>query len=75
MSTTSPVTLVRPPSIEEVIKRRRPLRNVNKEVAEKISPLDKWALWITVHVGSMGFFLIIFGWTAIWLGCASDVEF
>jgi uncharacterized membrane protein len=68
MSRTSRVTLERPPSIEEVIKRRRPLRNVNKEAAEKITPLDKLALWITVHVGSMGFFIIIFAWTAIWLG-------
>jgi uncharacterized membrane protein len=68
MSTTSPVTLVQPPSVDEVIKHRKPLRNVNKEAAEKITPLDKLALWITVHVGSMGFFIIIFLWTAIWLG-------
>src|SRR5205807_2424947 len=25
------------------------------------------AVWITDHVGTMGFFLIIFCWTAIWL--------
>jgi len=68
MNTTSPVTLVRPPSVKEVIKRRRPLRNVNKEAGKKITPLNRMALWITIHVGSMGFFLIIFGWTAIWLG-------
>jgi uncharacterized membrane protein len=68
MSTTSPETLARPPSVEEVIGRRRPLRNVNKEAALKITPLDRVALWITIHVGSMGFFLVIFGWTAIWLG-------
>jgi uncharacterized membrane protein len=30
--------------------------------------LDKVAVWITDHVGSMGFFMIIFVWTAIWLG-------
>ena len=68
MSATTPVTLVRPPSAEEVIKRRRPLGNVNKEAAAKITALDKLALWITVHVGSMGFFIIVFAWTAIWLG-------
>lgn len=68
MHTASPTIPGQPPSLTEVIKRRRPLRNVNKEVAEKISALDKLALWITVHVGSMGFFLIIFAWTAIWLG-------
>ena len=26
------------------------------------------ALWITNHVGSMGFFVIIFLWTTLWLG-------
>jgi uncharacterized membrane protein len=41
---------------------------VNKEAAAKITPLNKLALWITVHVGSMGFFIIIFAWTVIWLG-------
>src|SRR5271157_5662274 len=68
MSATSPATLLPPPSVEEVIKRRRPLRNVHKEVLQTFSPLDRLALWITVRVGSMGFFLAIFGWTVIWLG-------
>ena len=26
------------------------------------------ALWITERVGTMGFFLVIFGWTSVWLG-------
>jgi uncharacterized membrane protein len=68
MSTTSPATPRHPPSVEAIINRRRPLRNVHKEVLETIKPLDRLALWITVHVGSMGFFLTIFGWTALWLG-------
>ena len=29
--------------------------------------MDKLALWITTKVGTMGFFLIIFVWTVIWL--------
>ena len=68
MSTTSPTTPLQPPSLEAVIKRRRPLRNVHQEVLQSISPLDRLALWITVRVGSMGFFLGIFGWTVCWLG-------
>ncbi len=68
MNTTAPTISGKPPSIEEVIKRRKPLRNVNQEAAEKITPLDKLALWITVHVGSMGCFLVISAWTGIWLG-------
>jgi uncharacterized membrane protein len=67
VSTTSSTTPARPPSLVEVMRRRRPLRNVNKEAAEKITPLDRLALWITIRVGSMGFFLIVFGWTAIGL--------
>jgi len=55
-----------PLSLEE-LKKTNPNRNVNIEVQQKLSRLDKVALWITDHVGSMGFFLIIFAWTAIWL--------
>ena len=31
------------------------------------SPLDRLALWITLRVGSMGFFVIILVWTVVWL--------
>jgi uncharacterized membrane protein len=61
-------SITEPPSVEEVIKRRRPLRNVNNEVVDKIGRLDKLAVWITNRVGTMGFFLVIFVWTVIWLG-------
>jgi uncharacterized membrane protein len=30
--------------------------------------LEKLAVWITEHVGTMAFFLLILGWTVIWLG-------
>ncbi len=56
------------PTVEEIRKSRRPIRNVNVQHREKFTPLDKLAIWITIHVGSMGFFLIIFLWTALWLG-------
>ena len=35
---------------------------------DNIPTLDKLAIWITNKVGSMGFFLIIFLWTTLWLG-------
>jgi uncharacterized membrane protein len=57
-----------PPSAETLIKSRPPLRNVHEEAVAKLSKLDQCALWITVHVGSMGFFLIIAAWTLLWLG-------
>ena len=33
----------------------------------RVTPLSRLALWITRRVGSMGFFLLIFSWTAFWL--------
>jgi len=57
----------KPISLHEFKKRRKPLRNINVEMREKRSRLDQLALWITKHVGSMGFFLIILAWTVFWL--------
>jgi uncharacterized membrane protein len=58
----------KPPSLAELRQRRRPLRNVNREQKEQLTGLERLAVWITAHVGTMGFFLIIFGWTVVWLG-------
>ena len=58
----------KPISLHEFRKRRRPLRNINVEMREKRTRLDKLALWITSHVGTMGFFLVILAWTLVWLG-------
>ena len=58
----------KPISLHEFKIRRKPLRNINVEMREKRSRLDSLALWITSHVGTMGFFLVIFAWTVIWLG-------
>ena len=33
----------------------------------KATPLNRLALWITEHVGTMQFFLVIFAWTLGWL--------
>ena len=48
-------------------KRHITHRNTFKEVREKTSHLDRLAIWITEHVGTMGFFLVIFCWTVCWL--------
>ena len=49
-------------------KRVKSIRNVNIEHRQRLTQLDRIAVWITAHVGTMGFFLIIFGWTIFWLG-------
>ena len=44
-----------------------PYRNANIRHKEKLTRLDRLALWITTKVGSMGFFMLVFVWTATWL--------
>ena len=60
--------LQKPLSVEEIKKLRKPIRNVNSIHREKLSSLDMCAVWVTEHVGTMGFFLIVFFWTITWLG-------
>lgn len=57
-----------PVSLEEIKKNSKPLRNVNVVRKESLSSLDIFAVWITEHIGTMGFFFVIFFWTIIWLG-------
>lgn len=55
------------PSLEEVKSNRPILRNPIREGRLVLSPLEKFALSISKHVGSMGFFLILTLWTIGWL--------
>ena len=57
----------KPLSLEEIKALRKPLPNVNKLSKDKHSSLDKLAIFITDHVGTMGFFFIILTWTFFWL--------
>jgi uncharacterized membrane protein len=58
----------KPKTLKELKALRKPIRNANIIAKQKLSLLDKLALWITKNVGTMGFFFIIFIWTAGWLG-------
>ena len=62
------MTNYKPPSLDKLISLRKPMRNINTEHREKLTRLDKLALFITIRVGTMGFFLIIAVWTVLWLG-------
>jgi uncharacterized membrane protein len=64
IAVTAPAT----PPLQEVLARRRPLRNIHEQVIARVSPLDRLAVWTTENVGTMGFFLVILAWTVIWLG-------
>ncbi len=64
----APAAVAAPPmSLLELRKTRSRLKNTYKEAQSRLKPMDKLAVWITEHVGTMGFFLIVFVWTAIWL--------
>jgi uncharacterized membrane protein len=54
-------------TLAEIRKHRAPIRRVNIEHKESLSPMERGALWITNRVGTMGFFLLIFVWTVVWL--------
>jgi len=56
-----------PLTVQELKKLRKPVRNINIEHKENLNRLERTALWTTNHVGTMGFFLIIFCWTVVWL--------
>jgi uncharacterized membrane protein len=59
-------------SVPKTIAELRQLRKSKlKDLIESkrnVSGLNKLALWTTKKVGSMGFFLVIFSWTLLWLG-------
>lgn len=44
-----------------------PVSNVNEQVSASFSPMERVALFITQRVGSFGFFLLIAGWSTVWL--------
>src|SRR6266851_3505607 len=44
-----------------------PVQNVNDQVLESFTTMERVALFITERVGSFGFFLLIGAWSAVWL--------
>jgi uncharacterized membrane protein len=57
----------KPKTLPELRKIVKPVRNAAIMHKENMSKLDKLACWITDHVGTMGFFIVIFVWTVTWL--------
>ena len=57
-----------PQPLSELRKLRKPVHGALVLRKLNISRLNRLALWITEHVGSMNFFLIVFTWTVLWLG-------
>jgi len=57
-----------PPHLHDLKRLRKAIPHVNVKHRQSLSKLERLAVWITDRVGTMGFFLIIFVWTALWLG-------
>ena len=57
-----------PLAVERLKSLRRPVRNVKIEHREKLTRLERLAVFVTERIGTMGFFLIIFLWTVLWIG-------
>src|ERR1700722_15430318 len=55
-------------TLEEIKKQFPETKNVNVIHKKKLSSLEKLGLFVTNHVGTMGFFFIILAWTVLWLG-------
>jgi uncharacterized membrane protein len=51
-----------------VLRRRKPVTDVNREHDESLTRLERVAVFISDRVGTPGFFLLIFVWTVGWLG-------
>jgi uncharacterized membrane protein len=68
MNNINTSNIQKPLRLEELKKLRKPIVNVNVEHHKKLTRLERVAIWITAHVGTMGFFMIIFIWTIGWLG-------
>lgn len=56
-----------PLSLAQLKKLRTPIKNPNAVHKEHLTGLERLAVWITDHVGTMGFFGVIFLWTVLWL--------
>lgn len=54
--------------LADIRKEFGEIKNANTLHKEKLSPLEKLAVFITERIGTMGFFFIIFVWTFSWLG-------
>jgi len=43
------------------------MENVNIRHKQSFTRLEKFAVWITSHIGTMGFFIVILTWTILWM--------
>lgn len=54
-------------SIDQILELRKPIVDYYKAHKESRGIAEKFAIWTSNKIGSVGFFIIILIWTAIWL--------
>lgn len=55
-----------PLSIKELKEQRLPIKNNHAEHKSKLTKTERFAVMITRHIGTMGFFFLIVAWTLFW---------
>lgn len=56
-----------PPTLAELRKTRRPIRQAHEQARTRFSKLERFALIATRSVGTIGFFFLLTAWTIGWL--------
>lgn len=56
-----------PLSIEEIKKQLMPIRSANRMHRENLTSLEKFAVWVTKNIGTMGFFFFILLFNLAWI--------
>lgn len=59
--------------LEELKKARKPIGNVNVKHRESFTRPERFAVWITERIGTIGFFFIVLAWTISWIAWNSFV--
>ncbi|HRH25521.1 MAG TPA: DUF1003 domain-containing protein [Parcubacteria group bacterium] len=55
------------PDLEQIIRARHPLKNSFVKTQETLSSAERFAVYVTHHVGSFRFFTILLIWSFLWL--------
>ena len=56
-----------PTSLEKLRVAHRPIADLKIISRVDLNALERVAVWVTKHIGSMGFFFLVLGWTISWL--------
>lgn len=53
--------------LSELKEQKNLIKNINIKHQENLTRIEKFAVWITDNIGTMGFFFIVLIWTVLWI--------